>query len=553
MSVDVLVEVAVKSGLVAATALFAVTQLKGLPASQRAWIAHIGLLLTLLMPLLVLAGPDLQLSGPWSRTVAAAPAVEALALAGPASEVPSIPPVSAAAPAAPGAGVFVLGGWALVAGALALALATGLFRLLRLRRDASVLTDRDWLCALAQAQHRMGMKQGTALLQSERLTSPVSWGLLRPTIVLSSAALKSPDKARAILAHELAHVVRMDWANLLISRLATAVFWFNPLVWILAWQAHELREEAADDVVLRSDVEGPDYASLLVHFARGEGRVAGLAAHGVAPGKGSLRRRLMRVLDRDARREPARPLWVAGCVTGALILAAPLAAFTPVDRIVGAPAAALAVSSVTTGPGAPAFIDGPPAARVGVPSQEPVASPDRVGPVAMAVATSPVVSQASSGGQLSPEMLAQMRIHGVTPQWIAAMERELPGVRALSAQQMVALAIHQVTPDWIRSMREVGYRDLNHDQIVSLAVHRVTPAYVRELEGAGYRNLPVDDLVELRIFGVDADYIRRMEAEGLRVEPEDVIRERSGRRARRRPPPEIPTPPAPPVPPAPLS
>lgn len=558
MSVDVVVEVAAKSGLVAAIALFAVTQLKGLPASQRAWIAHIGLLLTLLMPLFVLAGPDLQLSGPWSRTLAAAPAVEALALAGPASEVPSIPPVSAAAPAAPGAGVFVLGGWALVAGALALALATGLFRLLRLRRDASVLTDRDWLCALAQAQHRMGMKQGTALLQSERLTSPVSWGLLRPTIVLSSAALKSPDKARAILAHELAHVVRMDWANLLISRLATAVFWFNPLVWILAWQAHELREEAADDVVLRSDVEGPDYASLLVDFARGEGRAAGLAAHGVAPGKGSLRRRLMRVLDRDARREPARPLWVAGCVAGALILAAPLAAFTPVDRIVGAPVEVLAVSPGMTGPEAPASIDGPSAARAGIPAQKAGASPDfegpdRVGPVAMAVATSPVVPQAASGGRLSPEMLAQMRIHGVTPQWIAAMERELPGVRALSAQQMVALAIHQVTPDWIRSMREVGYRDLSHDQIVSLAVHRVTPAYVRELEGAGYRNLPVDDLVELRIFGVDADYIRRMEAEGLRVEPDDLIRERSGRRARRRPPPEIPAPPTPPTPPAPLS
>jgi len=58
----------------------------------------------------------------------------------------------------------------------------------------------------------------------------------------------------------------------------------------------------------------------------------------------------------------------------------------------------------------------------------------------------------------------------------------------------------------------------------------------------------VQDLTEA---GVDADYIRRMEAEGLRVEPDDLIRERSGRRARRRPPPEIPAPPTPPTPPAP--
>lgn len=563
MSVDVLVEIALKSGLVAAGALLLVTQLKGLPASQRAWIAHIGLLLTLLMPLFVLAGPDLQISGPWSRTIETAPTVEALTSTAPLPDVSPVASVPAAA-AVFDAGLVALGGWALVAGALALSLATGLFRLLRLRRDASVLTDRDWLCALAQAQHTMGMKQGTALLLSERLTSPVSWGLLRPTIVLSSAALKNPDKAGAILAHELAHVLRMDWVNLLISRLATAVFWFNPLVWVLAWQAHELREEAADDVVLRNDVEGPDYASLLVDFARGEGRAAGLAAHGVAPGRGSLRRRLMRVLDRDARRDPARPWWVAACTTGALALAAPLAAFTPVDRIVGGPGASPGAAAVMAGVPVPgAFVESPPApagspaplalVRAGVTPDD--VDPDRPAPIALAVAaaTAGPQSQASADGRLSPEILAQMRVHGVTPQWIAAMERELPGMRSLSAQQMVTLGVHRVTPDWIRSMREAGYRDLSHDQIVSLAVHRVTPAYVRELEGVGYRNLPVDRLIELRIFGVDADYIRDMEAEGLRVEPEDVIGERSGRRTRRRPLPEVPAPPTPPVPPAPLS
>ena len=32
------------------------------------------------------------------------------------------------------------------------------------------------------------------------------------------------------------------------------MFWFNPVVWLLAWQAHELREEAAEDVVLRGDI-----------------------------------------------------------------------------------------------------------------------------------------------------------------------------------------------------------------------------------------------------------------------------------------------------------
>src|SRR3546814_1043120 len=60
--------------------------------------------------------------------------------------------------------------------------------------------------------------------------------------------------------HELAHVARLDWAKLLGARVACAVFWFNPLVWMPARESHQLREEAADDAVLMADIDGPDYA-----------------------------------------------------------------------------------------------------------------------------------------------------------------------------------------------------------------------------------------------------------------------------------------------------
>src|SRR3546814_2039916 len=91
----------------------------------------------------------------------------------------------------------------------------------------------------------MGFKHGTALLVSEELRSPISWGVLRPTIVLSPHAVAAVGEAEAIIAHELAHVARLDWAKLLAARLACALFWFNPLVWMLARESHQLREEAA--------------------------------------------------------------------------------------------------------------------------------------------------------------------------------------------------------------------------------------------------------------------------------------------------------------------
>ena len=553
MTTAVLIEILLKSSLVAGVALVLVMRLKSLPAAKRAWIAHLGLLLALLMPVLVLFSPDLELTGPWSQSIVL-PAETAVSAAVAPLGQPALLSASADAAFRPTLGLIALAGWGLGAGVLLLGLLTGLARLLRLQRDAAVLTDRDWLGALAQAQHRMGVKQGTALLRSERVSSPISWGLLRPTILLSPAALRTPEKAEAILAHELAHVVRMDWANLMIARLATAVFWFNPLVWLLAWQAHELREEAADDVVLRGDVRGTDYASLLVGFARDEQRLdvrtGALAAHGVAPGKQSLRRRLVRVLDGHVRRDPARPLWVAACAGAAVLIAAPLAAFTPIDRVTASPSAASPSTSnadVAAGPSAATPTARADAALAAGDVDLDVAADADV-QVAVAVADPSPDRPAPADGRLSPEMLGQMRMHGVTPQWIAAMEREFPGMRRLSAEQMVALALHRVTPDWIRSMRAAGYGDLTYEQMSSLAVHRVTPAYIRDLESAGYRNLPVDQLVALRIFGVDSAYIRDMEADGVSSDPRSAIR-REQRRDRRREPPAIPQPPAPPAPP----
>ena len=555
-SPDLLLEIGLKAAAVLALALGLVMTLKRLPASQRALIAHLGLLVAAAMPLLVLFGPQIEVAGAWTRDAVVATAPIAAGEPAPLEAVVRHGAAPVAVSPLNGA-TWALLAWIAGAAVLGSGLGLGLARLFRLQREAAVLTDRDWLVALAQAQHRMGVKQGTALLRSERLASPVSWGLLRPTIVLSERALRNPARAEAILAHELAHVVRMDWLNLLIARVATAMFWFNPLAWILARQAHELREEAADDVVLRGDVDGPDYAGMLVDFARGE-RGASLAAHGVAPGKGSLKRRLCRVLDRSARRDPARPVQVAAGLLVAAALAVPLAAFTPMQVRTAAHAGA------GTPAGAAGIDPDPGHAEVGVelsPAEEAALEAQiEAEAEAQAVVQEPgSAAPPARAGRLSPEALASMSLHGVTPEWIAALEHELPWVRGLSASGLTNLAIHDVTPEWVRSMRSAGYDRLSYAQVTSMAVHGVDASFVRDLAGAGLTDLSVDQLVGLKIAGVDARYARRMEAEA--ITDVDALRRsarigpRPGAGPRSRP--EIPQPPTaipptpPPVPPSP--
>jgi beta-lactamase regulating signal transducer with metallopeptidase domain len=341
MTLQLIIEMAWKSSLTLGLTLVLLRLLEHRSAAERSWIAHAGLAATLLLPIAATTAPRWQVeapapvasvlaSGDYTSPAPVQPAPATVAAA-PRPAVATVDPAGAAEPSPAYDPVLLLYG--LPAALLLTATAIAILRLFTLRGRANVLVEQTWLSALALAQRRMGFKHGTALLVSDDIASPVSWGVLRPVILLNDEAVASRDQAEAIIAHELAHVARLDWAKLLLARVATALFWFNPLVWLLARQCHQLREEAADDAVLASDVPDIDYAELLVGVARHESGALLLAANGVAPGKGSLKRRVERVLDAGRRRAPPRAVWTTACAMGALMVATPLAALALTEAV----------------------------------------------------------------------------------------------------------------------------------------------------------------------------------------------------------------------------
>src|SRR5438270_1280874 len=333
----VLIGIALKSLLIAGMTLGILQLMKSRSAAERSWVAHIGLLALLIMALAPLVLPSWNIEAPAifsdagpATTVAPAPAPLAVektvlpagSLAKPIS-AKAAPLPSSLSPAAAATAIYA------VAAAVLLSITLlALMRLIALRARADVLVDGHWLSALARAQRRMGFKHGTALLTSDELASPISWGLMRPGNLLNSRAVEATGEAEAIIAHELAHVARMDWIKLLPAVVAPALFWFNPFVWQLAREAHQLREEAADDSVLAADIIDTDYAQLLVGVARHECPGLLLGAHGVAPSKSSLARRVARVLDGKSVRGPVARSFALGVFAGAVVVAAPLAALT---------------------------------------------------------------------------------------------------------------------------------------------------------------------------------------------------------------------------------
>ncbi len=331
--------VAAKSVVIAGGTLLVLRLMRGRSASDRSWIAHLGLAALAALPLGSVLFPPLEVSTFYaSFLIEAAPASSAAASIAPLAPAPHI---SAAEPdwaQAPADWLIMV--YAVVALFLIARTLLALLRLVLLTTRARAVTDDCWLEALARARQRIGFAKSPALLVSREIASPVSWGVLRPKILLNTDAIAARADADAIVAHELAHLERADWFKLVLARVAVALFWFNPFAWLLAREAHQLREEAADDAVLAADVEDTAYASLLVSAARLQRNSRLLGAHGVAPTKKSLAKRVRRVLDRGLNRSAGGTRWAAAMALGAAALTAPLMTlqFTDTERASSVPA-----------------------------------------------------------------------------------------------------------------------------------------------------------------------------------------------------------------------
>jgi beta-lactamase regulating signal transducer with metallopeptidase domain len=359
MSYDFLIEMGWKSAVIAGGALLLAAMLRSRAAADRGAVLKVAVALLLALPAIALFAPALEIETPAAAPVAvAAPVSLAPASLAPAALDPeSAAPAFSAAPAAASGGnwddpsllffLLYLGGVAMVGGRLL----AGLWTLRRWTRDAREVEAPEWRSALARAG---GDSLGIRLLASAEASSPLSWGLRRPVILLDTDTLRTPGEADAILAHEVAHVARRDWPSLILSRLAVALFWFNPLVWRLDREVAQQAEEAADSDAAAT-VEPARYAQTLLDWARLSGSSA-LPANAIAAGEPGLSRRVKAILDgRVSRRSGSA--WAVAAMLGCAAFAGPVAALDFVPEAPEAPPAPLAPEA----PLAPTAAPAPPA------------------------------------------------------------------------------------------------------------------------------------------------------------------------------------------------
>src|SRR5688572_27565594 len=173
---------------------------------------------------------------------------------------------------------------------------------------------------------RRARRAGDVLLTDE-VEQPSTLG--RWILMPHTAASWTPERLRAVMLHEQAHVARHDTLIALIGDAACAVYWFHPLAWLVARRARLERERACDDRVLAAGVAPADYATAMLDVARTMRSDAAVMAMAE---RSQLEQRIRAILDPALRRRSRRAGGFA--VLMATLAAAPLlAALTPFAEV----------------------------------------------------------------------------------------------------------------------------------------------------------------------------------------------------------------------------
>lgn len=156
------------------------------------------------------------------------------------------------------------------------------------------------------AQH-LGIHRPVCVLESSWASMPLTWGVLRPIILLPEEASEWPlDRLRVVLLHELGHVRRWDYLVYVVAEVACALYWPLPLVWLARARVQKEQEQACDDLVLASGATPVDYAEHLLAVARSfYGNRWELGATVTMAREVSLKHRIRAILDSTTNRRPA--------------------------------------------------------------------------------------------------------------------------------------------------------------------------------------------------------------------------------------------------------
>jgi beta-lactamase regulating signal transducer with metallopeptidase domain len=126
--------------------------------------------------------------------------------------------------------------------------------------------DEFWGGILEKIKSKFRIQKDIGLMESAYVRSPVVFGHIKPLILFPIGAINklNPEQVEAILAHELAHIMRNDYIINIILTTIESIFYYHPAIWWISNQLKIEREHSCDDIAIKHIGDKLEYAKSLV-------------------------------------------------------------------------------------------------------------------------------------------------------------------------------------------------------------------------------------------------------------------------------------------------
>lgn len=200
-------------------------------------------------------------------------------------------------------------------------------------------------------RHRL--RRSVAVRQSDRVATPLTYGIFRPVILLPVKLVREAEEEKLayVLHHELVHIRRFDAAMKPVMAAALCLHWFNPLVWAMYAVMNRDMEMACDEKVLEELGAGARKGYALMLLETEERRDALLPLHS-GFGRSAIEERIRAVMKMKKRTTGALVCSVA-LLAAVLVLFATSAEKEPEEPSASGEAGDQAIGIVPDGAGVP--------------------------------------------------------------------------------------------------------------------------------------------------------------------------------------------------------
>ena len=392
---------------------------------------------------------------------------------------------------------------------LSLRTAGGLLLMERMRRREVEPVTRQLYEKYLALQRKMGLERVVRYCQCVQLDAPAVLGWFRPVVLMPARALTglSEEQLAMIIAHELAHIRRLDCFVNLFQIGAETLLFYHPAVWWVSQRIRTEREHCCDDEAVRICGDAVNYARALT--AMEEWRTAPSLA--MAANRSPLSERVVRLLGLDGAAGRFR---VAGLAVGVACLAGAMLAG---NAFLGVAQAALGSRSNPN--------QTQERSRLTAGEEQGSGSVIVVRPASAAAAAKHFASSEQAGKDKENDKLKDVKQErddeqaGKKESYLDAMEAA--GFKNLTADELIAMKIQGVTPAYVKEIHDLGMKP-TVEEFIGMRVQGITPQYANDMRGLGLKYDP-ENLVGMKVQGITPEYVKGMQTLGFKPDTEELI------------------------------